>query len=465
MAPLKRSISAGGALAMYFLISSCTSSGQTENMNYVGKPVASDSYAQARRNPLSAAAHYATAMQLMNQKSVTRGDLEMALSGFRTASRLAPDLWEPMAGAALVSYQLGNTSDALDAMGYAIERRGSAGPLALPFALLAYRAQAPELARAAFAQATPTLDTAGTTFLATAFAGTGWRPTHPATPPVAPTDQAAQPSVLIEAYMIRDTRQSLSGQGLNLLDSLSVQFGGTLLNYSYDSSVADAGIRTGNAAISVPAITYSLNLAARDQSQITLEASPIVMASEGKTSSFLEGGSVMIVPLGDSSSPVEKDVGTSIQVTPQRIGADDVDLDVVLEMSNISGQSVVDAGRGANLINTDKTHVEVSATVPFGKAILVGSADSLARRRDETRSLSESGLPGLSRRDNVANSRNVLVLLSVHALEGQHNQSRSANDWARTLFGTSLPTAAEYGKRPAETPAPDLTNILPDHLD
>ena len=90
---------------------------------------------------------------------------------------------------------------------------------------------------------------------------------------------------------------------------------------------------------------------------------------------------------------------------------------------------------------------------------------SLARRRDETRSLSESSLPGLSRRDNVANSRNVLVLLSVHALEGQHNQSRSANDWARTLFGTSLPTAAEYGKRPAETPAPDLTNILPDHLD
>jgi hypothetical protein len=66
---------------------------------------------------------------------------------------MAPDLWEPLAGAALTSYQLGNVREAMSQMAQAIERRGEAGPMAVPMALLAYRAGEPEFARAALERA------------------------------------------------------------------------------------------------------------------------------------------------------------------------------------------------------------------------------------------------------------------------------------------------------------------------
>src|SRR3546814_17910644 len=114
--------------------------------------------------------------------------------------------------------------------------------------------------------------------------------------------------------------------------------------------------------------TYSLNLANRDLSHVSIEASPVVIARQGKTSKFLEGGSVLIVPLADDSDPVERDIGITLEVTPERLGSDDVDLAVVLELSHITGQRLRRAGPGARLLPTDQQRVEITARVAFRKA-------------------------------------------------------------------------------------------------
>ena len=61
---------------------------------------------------------------------------------------------------------------------------------------------------------------------------------------------------------------------------------------------------------------------------------------------------------------------------------------------------------------------------------------------------------------------------SAGAIVWQQNDHTAVNYIINAFKQLKLPvqlcddiTAAEYGKRPAETPAPDLTNILPDHLD
>src|SRR3546814_12368759 len=95
-------------------------------------------------------------------------------------------------------------------------------------------------------------------------------------------------------------------KGINLLDSLALQFDGTLVNYSYDKESDEA---TGDVAVTLPGITYSLNLANRDLSHVSIEASPVVIARQGKTLKFLEGGSVIIVPLAVDSDLVERDIG------------------------------------------------------------------------------------------------------------------------------------------------------------
>lgn len=458
------------ALVMTLALSGCATADVRGAIRAVGRPVEAAGFDAARRNPLSAAAHYATAMSFMHGQSTTRGDLEMALSGFQTAARLAPDLWEPLAGASMASYQLGNVQASMNLMAQAIERRGSAGPLALPFALLAYRAGEPELARAAWAQidrnADHTANRAGLAFLDAAFSGTGWRPSAQRLPVRLENGTPADggKGVLIEAYLIRETRQSSGNRGLNLLDGLSLQFGGTLLNYNYDLSGSSPNTRTGNIAVTAPAISYSLNLASNASSHVTLEASPLVLAREGHKSKFLEGGSVLIVPLADDTDPIEREVGVTLEVTPQRVGAGDVDLDVVLELSNITGQSVASAGRGASLLETDKTHVEVSASVPFGKAIVVGSANSLDRRSANNRSISDAPLPGLSRRGTSANRRDALVVLTVRAPDRDVSPMPSADEWSQALFGRPLLPVNQYGRRPTETPVPLMEQILPSML-
>lgn len=453
-----------------------------DGMKSIGRSVEADGLSAVRQNPLSAATHYAAAMGFLNRSSVTRGDLELALSAFQTAARLAPDLWEPLAGASLTSYQLGNVREAMNLMAQAVERRGEPGPMAVPLALLAYRAGEPELARAAFGYAdrTSNADQAGLNFLDAAFAGTGWRPlpTQPSSPsqvearPSDPNSNSSAsdavtgegPSVIIEAYLIREARTSVGNRGLNLLDGLSVQFGGTLLNYSYDLGDSSANSQTGNLTITAPAINYSLNLASNNQSHVTLEASPLVLAREGRKSKFSEGASVLIVPLSDRSQPIERDVGVTLEVTPQRIGPAEVDLDVVLEMSNITGQSSVNVGRGASILETDKTLVEVSVKLPYGKAIVVGSGDSLNRRSTNNRSITPVALPGLSRRGMAVDRREVLVVLTVREPNREGFSARSPADLSRALFGSTLSPPTQYGRRPSEAPAPSINALLPPKL-
>lgn len=468
-------------LSIALTASGCAPVQMKSALKGIGRPVEADGFAAARHNPLSAAAHYATAMGFLNGTAVTRGDLEMALSAFQTSARLAPDLWEPLAGAAVTSYELGNAREAMNLMAQAIERRGSAGPMAVPMALLAYRAGEPELARTALGHAdrTANLDLVGLRFLDDAFAGIGWRPLatpSSPTPSAVPAngrapDTAASvaaadggPGVVIEAYLIRETRTSAGNRGLNLLDGLSVQFGGTLLNYSYDLAGGNPSTQTGNLTVTAPAINYSLNLASSSKSQVTLEASPLVLAREGHKSKFSEGGAVLIVPLSDRSQPIERNVGVTLEVTPQRIGSTDVDLDVALEMSNITGQSAVNVGRGASVLETDKTLVEVSVKLPYGKAIVVGSGDSLNRRSTNNRSVSPVALPGLSRRGLSVDRREVLVVLTVRAPDGEGLSARTAAEWSQALFGTNLPTSTQYGRRPSEAPAPDMKILLPSTL-
>lgn len=466
-------------ISMAVLTAGCAPVHMKDAMKGIGRPVEADGFAAVRNNPVSAAAHYAAAMDFLRGPSVTRGDLEMALSGFQTAARLAPDLWEPLAGASVTFYQLGNIREATNLMAQAVERRGKPGPMAIPLALLAYRAGEPEFARVALAQVDRSVDgdKAGLRFLDAAFDGASWRPVSSQRSSVSLTDFLPIPSqtigttpdasivagegVVIEAYVIRENRTSMGNRGLNLLDGLSVQFGGTLLNYNYDLAGVDTSTQTGNLTVTAPAINYSLNLASSNASRVTLEASPVVLAREGRKSKFSEGASVLIVPLSDRSQPIERNVGVTLEVTPQRIGSTDVDLDVVLEMSNITGQSAVNVGRGASILETDKTLVEVSVKLPYGKAIVVGSGDSLNRRNTSNRSVTPIALPGLSRRGMSVDRREVLVVLTVRPPNGQGVSTRSATEWSQILFGVGLPLSTQYGRRPSEAPAPNIDMLLP----
>lgn len=437
------------------LLAACTSASMEKSMELTGLPAEAKGFEAARREPLNARAHIETGLSLLARPGRTSADTALAKSGFQTASRLAPDLWEPLVGLAAAHYRLGEYREALIAFSSAVERRGTLGDFALPYALVAYRAQEPELARLAFASAAG-LAGKEAAFLDHAFSQSGsWRPQKNSIRRTPATTPDGERNILIEAFLIRDTRNATLNEGINLLDSLSLQFGGTLVNYTYEKGGND---RKGDMTVTLPSITYSLNLATRDLARVSIEASPVVMAREGKTSKFLEGGSVLIVPNGDASS-IERDVGITVEVTPDRIGKDDTDLTVTMELSNITSQSLGAATTGANVLQTDKSRVETVARVPFGKAVLVGSAGSLTRRETAAGSVTAAQMPGLSTKGTAASRRDVLVLVSVRR-DDEPMRTEDGPAIARKMFKTALPAATSYGERPSDTPDPQLEAML-----
>lgn len=446
------------ALAVSVLLAGCASARLERAQELVGNPSGPKEFDVARREPLSARAHMWTALALLNRNGATTGDIQLAMSGFQTAARLAPDLWEPLVGLADCRYRLGQHDEALAALAEAIDRRGEIGDLAMPLALVAYRAHRPELARLAYARAGSPTGASGD-FLARAFAGTQrWKPAPiAAAPPVKPTPDEER-NLLIEAYLIRDARAASLNSGISLLDSLAINFGGSLVNYSYGDT-GDAS--QGNVEVTLTGVSYSMNLATRDVGRISLETSPLVLARLEKPSKFIEGGSVLIVPHGDDSDPIERDIGVSIVVTPTRIGPDDVDLTVELEFSKISAQSQSDAGRGASLLNTEKTRVEVAVRVPYDRAVLVGSMGELVRTTGGKRSIVAIPLPGNASKLASSSVKNVLALISVRRPDGDTRLPTDEADLAMRLFGVTLggPGGA-YGERPSDTPDPDLGAIL-----
>jgi hypothetical protein len=445
-------------LALAAPLGGCASVSLDKSIARVGASTSPDAYGRARLTPLDARAHMETALWLLGRAGGRPSDIQLARSGFQTAARLAPDMWEPLIGLAACDYRLGEFDEALAALAAAVDRRGEIGDLALPLALVAYRAHHPELARLALAAA-PEARGEGAAFLTRGFAGSAaWKPeaAAPGRAPAAPGADADS-NVIIEAFMIRDGRSAASTRGLNLLDTLSVSFSGTLVNLVQDTTGAST---LSNVEVTLPSLTYSLNLASRDLSQVTLEATPVVMARLAKTSKFTEGGSLLIVPAANGVQPIDKNVGLTLEVTPDRIGPDDVDLTIVLELSNITDRNLNNGARTVSVLDTDKTRIEVAARVPYRKAMMIGSVGSLSRRSGDGRSLVAIPIPGLSTRGSSATRRDVIALISVRRPDDGLPPPVDEAALAKALFGKTLAPGKTYGERPSDTPDPGLLALL-----
>ncbi|HLT45291.1 MAG TPA: hypothetical protein VK000_11605, partial [Luteimonas sp.] len=170
---------------------------------------------------------------------------------------------------------------------------------------------------------------------------------------------------------------------------------------------------------------------------------------------FFEGSSVLIVPAGDETEPLERDVGVDLKVTPNEVGDGYVDLTAVLELSNLSANTV--GGVNATVLQTEKTSAEATARIPFGRAIALGSGATMSVRD------ADSGTPGLSRIPGVAklfgteqsSARRSDVLVLITARRGVEPGAAAAPDGdalSQALFGRPAADIARISRLPSQAP-------------
>lgn len=194
--------------------------------------------------------------------------------------------------------------------------------------------------------------------------------------PAAPTDAAGGGStpvpdqVLVEVTLLLSQSSKSTGVGVNLLDGLTLQFGGTRTTQRDVTDAIESTRRSVTTALSIPQINYSLNLFNTRDDYYEVVAHPSLVATVGQTSQFFIGRTLVVgvsgVNLG-SLQPV--DVGTSVKVTPIEVTPQKTRFRVNAERSFFATQT--GGSTFDQQLTTFKQSVDATVEVEFGKTMIL----------------------------------------------------------------------------------------------
>lgn len=260
--------------------------------------------------------------------------------------------------------------------------------------------------------------------------------------PRGPADFVEKQMVAVDVVILSTEETVNNTMGLNLLEGLRLQFGnaanGTTAfsrasNQTRDPSAggtnSDSTILTR--LISIPAVTYSLNIANSDTRHSEVLARPTLAALGGQTSQFFSGteivGAATAGGLG-SAVQVQKEVGVKLAVTPEFLPDDLIKLQVVAErtfLTNPSANVVFDFR-----LDTTKTMVNATVVMRFGETLILSGLSERDVQRDRNATPGLSEVPILqylfSRRSTQDVYKSVLILLTPRKSQYLHKSPATA---------------------------------------
>ena len=197
-------------------------------------------------------------------------------------------------------------------------------------------------------------------------------PQDPSAAASRPAPDKAPHQVMIEVTILLNQDSSSRNIGINLLDGLSLQFG--LEHTTKDEHISPGTstlTETFTTALSVPQITYSLNLFNKKNDHYQVIARPSLVASIGQQSNFFIGRTVTIGVSGVNLGTLEPvDVGTAVRVTPFQITRDGSKFRVEVERSFFAEDS---GGTFSQSLTTFKQTVGGTVEVEFGRTLILSS--------------------------------------------------------------------------------------------
>ncbi len=256
----------------------------------------------------------------------------------------------------------------------------------------------------------------------------------PAVPPAAPAvparadDGSASPRmVLIDLVLLSTQDIASTSKGVNLLSALTLQLGGPggAPAYGWTKSIAEAaGVATVSTAITravtIPALTYSLNIANANSSMNEVLARPTLAAIEGLPSEFFSGVNLNAGVVSTSREggttivPLDKRFGIRLAVTPVFTAGGQVQMKVEAQRTALNASS--ENPRVAYQIEIGEVLANANVVMNLGDTLVLSglSEKSSTSTRDGVPGLQD--VPGVqylfsNRRTNDI-QRSVLILVT-----------------------------------------------------
>lgn len=176
--------------------------------------------------------------------------------------------------------------------------------------------------------------------------------------------------LMLEVTLLLSQNAETQRTGINLLDGLTLQFGGRK-EYRDEkrSGILDTSQRILTSAISLPDVTYSLNLFNTTEDYYEVIARPSLVASLGQQSDFFIGRTITVGVSGINLGSLQPiDVGTSVKVTPLEIGPRTTKFRVDVARSFFEQSS---GGTFTQSLTTFKQSVGATVEVAFGQTLIL----------------------------------------------------------------------------------------------
>lgn len=382
--------------------------------------------------------------------------LDLALAGYDIAMRAEPGLYWPAAMAGRAAFDQGKYAEALEFFARAALLRPRDGATLSAVAASAYmtgdtalaslaarRAAALEpgakgenLRLAALAAAADGDDEGARIHLAALAAAfpqaadeagervddllqTAALDTVPETPEGVDQAESAPSQISLDVAMILALNTRQERTGFNLLDGLTLQYGGARTTNRTISS--ESGIRTGDSrqrvltgSISIPQINYNLNLFNRGGQFYSVVARPQLTAYLGEQSEFFSGRTLRVAIGGINTAVLETiDVGVDLKVTPIEITPNGTRVRIEAGRSFLTADP---AGTFAEALTTFRQRVVATAEIGFGETLLLSGLNEAVEDRTFSKTPVLGDIPLLgnafSQRNTLQRRDSVMVLIT-----------------------------------------------------
>jgi len=217
--------------------------------------------------------------------------------------------------------------------------------------------------------------------------------------------------------------------GLNLLDGLRLQFSGSRESKSTRTDGSSEFVRTITRAISLPDLTYNLNIFNRLGDYYEVAARPTLSALLNEPSEFFVGRSLSVVVSGVNSGELKDiDVGVRLKALPLEIDERGAKIQITAERSFLQDGNT---GTFQQAISTFRQSVSATARVEFGETLLLsGLSETVSNSTGSmTPFLGDVPVLGLAFNQRTTDQRRDAVLILVTPSRTTRFQSAP---WARS---------------------------------
>jgi general secretion pathway protein D len=245
--------------------------------------------------------------------------------------------------------------------------------------------------------------------------------------PAPPT--AAERQVVVDVVIIRSEETLRSGKGVNLLNGLQLQFGysrtdnETALNKIAGATAASNSTATFNPfpfeqvitrTLSIPTVTYSLNIFNTQGDRNEVIARPSLLALEGKPSKFFSGAELTVGFVGREGGNFDsREIGVTLEVTPTFRDDGRIEIAVTAERDFFEPTA---PGTFVERVQTSKNRVSANAVLRFGETLILSGLSEKESENLDNRTPLLGDIPGLqylfSREDTADTTKSVLILLT-----------------------------------------------------